>query len=1608
MTIKHKIEVQAFHLQIPQAMKKLFSLLIVALFATTAVLADDVSAEQALQIARQFAQSPQTQQLSRRKAPAKPIAPTMAHVMRSKASQKDNVYVVNLGNGQGFVIVSAEDGADDIVLGYCDHGDFSYDDCPIQLKDLLGLYASQVDSLRQDSIMPVLRRRAGAQYDSYLGTVVVEPLLTSTWNQCSPYNLQCPEVTPEGTDLGYGYGGRYATGCVPTAIAQIMRYWRWPQVTSGTVNGNDFSGHTYDWDNMLDNFRYGYSLAQADAVAKLMADVGYAMWTAYGQPNGSPTQFSPRALIDNFGYAADVEEVAGSTASQLKSAIKEELDENRPVPYSGHPSAGDGHALVCDGYTSKNYFHFNYGWGGHSDGWYKLSYLPIYRYNATIWKNFRPYDAIKKVVDGVEYGLLKNGTAEIIDYPGGGMGVQNDVLEIPSTIEHDGTTYQVNRIRQRAFYRKGSIKKLIVGDNIEVIEPISFFYTRIDTLVLGDSIKAVPDEAFAYTEIRHLTIGKNVQRIGKKAFFLCYLNQGIVNKSPAFEVDDEAFANTRPKIGEWLNCITYLGRQAFAGANFGDRVHQYFTNLEVIGDSAFYGANFGTTTPSFRIYSKVREIVPSAFDGWNPVSTITVEEDNPYFSVEDAIGRNIYNKSKTTLLISFRERPDGAYPSTLVKLAPRSMRPGREWNTIPAMIVEMGGAFQDIPEISNPFKCLAVVPPIIPDDYFEGKIDMKWATLQVPAGTEDAYHNARGWRHFPEKWTWDDGIARGIIGNQAYNPLPAQGREYYMVINGADNERQRLSIPVSEVRSMELSEYGRHVVIKRNGKDDVTTTVASVDSITWMPGFVFENAEVFELNDSTLTVDAQKCSIQFDATCIDEDVQLCVRNAAFSPNVPDGMVDGFAIDLSLSTGQHMLDGTVDITVPFPAGSDEYVGAVYYNEETGEWEPVCFEYDRNTGTMTIRTNHLSIYQLYRVIKSNSVFAMLDPVKQVERMIAGDRALKDVLVSLIKIVQSEFPEMEMVNQFKDEMSLWQTVGLDGLWSAVRGTGEALVDFRPEKLDKIVEGFGYLGLALSIYDVARAEANGDDIQVAAGSMKTILNYSSLMAGKAIGTPIFSTSMAMVAFIGIALDKFGTKVAESKYDKYSKIYRYFYSRRGKNDPDVRSCYRSAKDWYQLFYPVVAAGKMTEGEWKDYIKSEVEDYCNQIWTNDYDDAYESCYWICETKFPGASIAYPEESIKQRLSLEHFAALMNGELVSVTTAIKRQLQVEAFNRYVKAFKDVAKMVNAYLGLHVFDSECKEGETSKYAGWKVGLSEIPSFLKGSEYLKKTFGEKGYANLGYMTEYCLVSNEMPTQITLYDPDDNPQKTFDFQIPEGEDKVILDIDIATGGTKADKKPLEGLKLAYDPNVVQYPFAFDNDDYNSGIGLLYLDNAANNRARFQTAVEQFFNRHDFITVDKYGNFKIGDDIIGRFEGNGLESSGKFVIDVSHKYREQTVDQWIAVAAKPINTDWGYGLLNGIIQHRIECNYTITRTSTNSNEFKVSYTGSGDYALLANVIARVEGVDAWDIVDAWKANKDAKKAEEDGPKIDPSQITQQECSYDGKVTLEYSTTLETITPPEE
>jgi len=1551
-------------------MKKLFFLLLTMLMSVSIVKADDVSVEQALQTACQFAQnSPTTQSALSRKATTTGFNPQLAYCVKSGLpAAKDNVYIINLGEDQGFVIVSGVTGTDGEVLGYCDHGFFSYDNCPIQLKDVLALYSAGIDSLRQN---PVLATRSVAKSRANIGDIKVGPLLTTTWNQWNPFNKYCPEGCP--------------AGCYPVALAQVMNYWKWPKETQGYLNtigeyhsDVDFSGHVYDWDNMKDHYgvdylaRPTYNATEANAVAYLLADIGTAFNTEY-DPKGSSTSFVVDPLVYNFGYEAQYESHHAESASDLVYYIKMDLDKERPVLYAG----GHSHAMVCDGYTSNDYFHFNFGWGGEADGYYLNAACVPYSGNAWIYTGIRPYDAERKVIDGIEYGLLKNGKAEIWNYTLGQFGKENGTLVIPSTVTDNGKVYEVNRIRQQAFYRKGHFDKIIVGDNLEVVDPISFFYTRIDTLILGDGLQAVPEKAFAYTDILHLVIGKNVKRIGKEAFYLCKLNQGVISKSPAFEVGEEAFANTNiTKEYEWLNCITSLGRKAFYGAKIDFWKHPEFRNLEVIGDSAFVFASWGNGSPPVRLGSKVREIAPSAFDGINSLSSIIIDEENPYFCSAGSPRSNVYNKNITSLVILKVEPTDPTkFPSSLIKMEPNCCRPSCNYlNGIPNTVVDMRGAFKNAQSISfdNSFTCYAVTPPLLTDDSFSDVVleNLGKMTLYVPEGTEEIYRNAPGWRLFGN-----------IVGDKENDSASAQEREYYMVLEGADGNNQRVSIPLSEVSSIEISDDGEQMIIKRNGKGDITTTVAGVNNITWEPGFVYENAEIFELNESILTAEAQKCKVRFDATCIDEDVQLSVRNALITPAALENMVRGFTVDLSLSNGEHELSGTVEITIPFEVGSDEKVHAGYYNEESGEWEPVLFTYDEQKGEVIITTDHLSAYTIITTIDDTN-FTRLAKLKleweECPRIYAFNEATK----ILLDIVSSDDPDKQMINEFKDEMSFWQSVSLDGLWNIVRGVGEVTVDFRPEMLDNAVEAMGYLGTAVSIVNVAGADIKGDDISVASGTLSTIMNFATGQMASAIGTPIMSVSMGCVAFIGIALNNFGTAVQNAARDYFREAYRYYYSKEGYKDlngdskyyrgnPDLGNLanqkyphryWRTGKDWYDYFYPAFAEGKMKEAQLNTFIEQAVRMYCHRFW-DDYEAVRTGAYG--EAKRRGFYTFHDIDSepwLKDQISDEYFAELMNGQLVSVITAIKNHLKVEANNRYVKAAKDVTDIMNTQIGLRFMDSQCKKGEKSKYAGWKVGFSEIPSTLKDRDQWIKTINENGHAGIGRFTEYALIQSGMRTQLTLYNENDVEQKTFTFQVPENTGKVNIDIYIDKDGVEIEVPKLKDLELTHAPDFITYDVVargkdntLEPEEYESSF---ILWNNLHKNVRMQKEIEKYFKKHDFITVDKSGNIKIGDDIMGQFEGD--KGTGQFTINTDNVFTESTLEEWV----KNFNqyTNMGqvknafavYSFLNGTLSHHIDCQFTVTK-SNEDDSYVVDYTGTGTYTLNGQAIKNVNNLTVHD-----------------------------------------------------
>lgn len=275
-------------------------------------------------------------------------------------------YVFNNRAGEGFVIVAGDDASGE-VLGWSSKGSFDPHDMPPALQLWLAMMEEQTRMVQQGRAESY---RAATYYSR------VEPLISTIWDQNAPFNLQAPE---------YATGKRAATGCMATAMAQLLKYHASTQSTTAipayttkthSIKMEALPATTFDYSLMRDSYKSSYTQQQAEAVAQLMRYCGQAVTMDYGESSGAAPNIS--ALASYFGYNpyayyADRYQYPAYAWEQL---LYSQISAGRPVLMAGYTfsSVGiEGHAFLCDGYDGAGMFHFNWGWSGRYDGWFKLS-----------------------------------------------------------------------------------------------------------------------------------------------------------------------------------------------------------------------------------------------------------------------------------------------------------------------------------------------------------------------------------------------------------------------------------------------------------------------------------------------------------------------------------------------------------------------------------------------------------------------------------------------------------------------------------------------------------------------------------------------------------------------------------------------------------------------------------------------------------------------------------------------------------------------------------------------------------------------------------------------------------------------------------------------------------------------------------------------------------------------------------------------------------------------------------------------------------------------------------------------------------------------------------
>lgn len=354
-----------------------------------------ISEQVAHQVAKNYLSvSPDSKRINKNKAASLSKTGLQPALRRLPMQESPLFYVFENETGEGWILISATDAARP-VLAFSNTGRFLTDNMPENVQEWISNINSQLQ-YAEKNIQPsadvkaeweAMRQGRKTADDA---AIVVNALVYSQWDQTTPYNDLCP-----------GEGDTKAlTGCVATAMAQVMNYWQWPKRGTGShsytayqngygVQTANFGNTTYDWANMLDEYPVIWSVNdqgqivssldttctedKAKAVATLLYHCGVAVDMDYGTDGSAASIDNAKTAFSTyFGY-----KTCQSSSGKQINILQQELNNGRPVLYCGENNydSSKSHAFICDGYREDNYFHFNFGWGGSSDGWYTLDLI---------------------------------------------------------------------------------------------------------------------------------------------------------------------------------------------------------------------------------------------------------------------------------------------------------------------------------------------------------------------------------------------------------------------------------------------------------------------------------------------------------------------------------------------------------------------------------------------------------------------------------------------------------------------------------------------------------------------------------------------------------------------------------------------------------------------------------------------------------------------------------------------------------------------------------------------------------------------------------------------------------------------------------------------------------------------------------------------------------------------------------------------------------------------------------------------------------------------------------------------------------------------------------
>ncbi len=664
----------------------------------------------------------------------------------------------------------------------------------------------------------------------------------------------------------------------------------------------------------------------------------------------------------------------------------------------------------------------------------------------------------------------------------------------------------------------------------------------------------------------------------------------------------------------------------------------------------------------------------------------------------------------------------------------------------------------------------------------------------------------------------------------------------------------------TDIKDVELFRWWSRWQLEMVNKDGRTISVLDpqdFSKIYWSKNQEQEDdkADVF-MSDEHLSVRTADYSITLDPTVISDSARLVVTprydlEDPFDGHARRAVVFDFNLD-----GMHELTGTAEIRIPISVDEGFIPCAAYFNPDTKKWEAVDHHYDSFTGEMVITTGHLSTFGAFSISKEYTREAKLNYMYMPE---LENTNVCDIALKLKKIMDAPSPELQAIDEYLNDVDVVKTLGLDFGYSSLESMG-----FLPSFSEEFGKLISNVGVGLNIYQVCHAAYEGDEASVAGGTLKLMLGQITSGLASVLQSSIMTASMCAVAFIDYSINKFATTAVEGRKDIYRAAYRYYYSKAGRGCATYQDGYvgyRSAVDWYNIFYPVMSRTDLTEKDLITLVDDTVKNFCNQIW----EDELGLAAAMNEARNMGwTGGGGLNASIKKELSDEFRSELYNGIFVSVFTAIKKHLETEYFEKLLKDVESFGTLMNRVATIKLTDSS-KGTEASKFSGCKVRFASMPSEIQDPEKWECTLDEKGDGYIQFRV-FPYVSYGFQPRLVLVNDDDEEVAMYEFSLDYSNDRIQqTTIDLATAGVE--------IPAATD----EWQFEITPASVTHSSGAVFLV-----RDEWNEGLKKLFDADRTISPAADGSFTIENEglvIKGVINAQTGYGEGTFAVDTSYEY---------------------------------------------------------------------------------------------------------------------------------